>query len=252
MVNQLQRWVKRFTTTGMAISLSLLTIACQEAADPDGQGSSNSSGESPNALKIGSLLPATGDLSALGAPMIASVPLLVDTVNACGGVNGAPVTLVSNVDDQTNEAAGTEGMKRLVSVDQVAGVVGSFASSVSSAALTVAVRDNVMLISPGSTNPKFTDRAEAGEFNGYWARTAPSDIYQAPALAKLAYDQGLRKVAVLSINNDYGVGFEQEFIKAFTALGAPSQTPTIRYATIRKPRPSAQKWRKHFKISPMP
>lgn len=231
MANQLQRWGKQFAATGMAISLSLLTIACQEAADSDGPDASSSSGESPKALKIGSLLPATGDLSALGAPMIASVPLLVDTVNACGGVNGAPVTLVSNVDDQTNEAAGTEGMTRLVSVDKVAGVVGSFASSVSSAALTVAVRNNVMLISPGSTNPKFTDRAKAGEFEGYWARTAPSDIYQAPALAKLAYDRGLRKVAVLSINNDYGVGFEQEFIKAFKALGGTitNESDPVRY-----------------------
>ena len=121
MANQLQRWGKRFTATGMAVSLSLLTIACQEAADSDDPNANSFPGEAPTELKIGSLLPATGDLSALGAPMIASVPLLVDTVNACGGVNGAPVTLVSNVDDQTNEAAGTEGMKRLVSVDKVAG-----------------------------------------------------------------------------------------------------------------------------------
>ncbi|MBE9033183.1 ABC transporter substrate-binding protein [filamentous cyanobacterium LEGE 11480] len=224
--------LKQLTVAGMALSLSLTTIACQEAEGPDGQATSGAAGEAPKELKIGSLLPATGDLSALGAPMIASVPLLVDKVNTCGGVNGAPVKLVANVDDQTNEAAGTEGMKRLVSVDKVAGVVGSFASSVSSAALTVAVRNKVMLVSPGSTNPKFTDRAKAGEFKGYWTRTAPSDTYQAPALAKLAYEKGgLRKVAVLSINNDYGVGFEKEFIKAFKALGGTitNEDKPVRY-----------------------
>jgi neutral amino acid transport system substrate-binding protein len=206
----------------MTLALGFVTAACQEAEGPAGKtgdGAATGGGEAPKSLKIGSLLPATGDLSALGAPMIASVPLLVDTVNQCGGVNGAPVTLVANVDDQTNEAAGTEGMTRLATVEKVAGVVGSFASSVSSAALTVATRNQIMLISPGSTNPKFTERAAKDEFKGFWARTAPSDTYQAPALAKLAIDKGFKKVAMLSINNDYGVGFEKEFIKAFKALG---------------------------------
>jgi neutral amino acid transport system substrate-binding protein len=216
---------KAIALAAMTMALGFVTAACQEAETPGGQTSGTggnapaASGENPKSLKIGSLLPATGDLSALGAPMIASVPLLVDTVNQCGGVNGAPVELVKNVDDQTNEAAGTEGMTRLATVEKVAGVVGSFASSVSSAALTVAVRNQIMLISPGSTNPKFTDRAANGEFKGFWARTAPSDTYQAPALAKLAIDKGFKKVAMLSINNDYGVGFEKEFIKSFKALG---------------------------------
>ena len=40
--------------------------------------------------------------------MVGSVPLLVDTVNACGGVNGEKVTLVS-VDDQTDPKAGCRG-----------------------------------------------------------------------------------------------------------------------------------------------
>jgi neutral amino acid transport system substrate-binding protein len=206
---------------GMTLSLSLLTIGCQEAAPPTGSSSTPAAptGEAPKELRIGSLLPATGDLSALGAPMIASVPLLVEKVNSCGGVNGAPVKLVPNVDDQTNEAAGTEGMKRLVAVDKVAGVVGSFASGVSGAAMTEALRSQVMLVSPGSTSAKFTKRAADGEFKGFWGRTAPSDTYQAPALAKLAYDKGFRKVGIIFINNEYGESFQQEFIKAFKALG---------------------------------
>ncbi|MFM7576928.1 MAG: hypothetical protein ACKO5Q_08330 [Microcystaceae cyanobacterium] len=42
-----------------------------------------------------------------------------------------------------------------------------------------------MLISPGSTSPVFTDQAKKGDFQGYWARTAPPDTYQAQALAAL-------------------------------------------------------------------
>lgn len=214
---------------GRSLALGLLAMtagilaACQEAAPPQGSQGETASPSSPAAgggqgLKLGTLLPATGDLASIGQSMQDVVPLLVESVNGCGGVNGAPVTLVS-VDDQTDPTAGAEGMTRLAEVDKVAGVVGSFASSVSSAALPVATRSKVMLISPGSTSPVFTERAKKGEFQGYWARTAPPDTYQAQALAKLASERGFKRAATIVINNDYGVGFEREFVQAFKKDG---------------------------------
>lgn len=169
-------------------------------------------------LKLGSLLPSTGDLAAIGQQMVDSVPLAVETANACGGVNGQPVTLIAQ-DDQTDPRAGAAAMTKLAEVDRVAGVVGSFASSVSSAAVPIAVRNQVMLISPGSTSPVFTERAAKGEFQGYWARTAPPDTYQALALAQLANQRGFKRVSTVVINNDYGIGFERAFVQAFKQLG---------------------------------
>ena len=200
----------------------LLATACQDATNTNqgNQSQSNSTASTANArgLKIGSLLPATGDLAPIGQAMIAAVPLAVEQVNQCGGVNGEPVTLVAE-DDQTDPTAGAEGMTKLAEADRVAGVVGSFASSVSSAAVDVAARNKVVLISPGSTSPVFTERAKKGDFQGYWARTAPPDTYQARALAKLAIDRGFKRVSTVVINNDYGVGFEKEFVEAFKKQG---------------------------------
>ncbi|MCG9891212.1 MAG: ABC transporter substrate-binding protein [Thermosynechococcaceae cyanobacterium MS004] len=181
-------------------------------------GACNTGGSSSGGLKIGSLLPSTGDLAPVGQPMIDAVPLLVETVNQCGGVNGAPVTLIAE-DDQTDPTAGNAAMTKLTEVDKVAGVVGSFASSVSQSAVDVGVRNKVILVSPGSTSPVFTERAKKGDFKGYWSRTAPPDTYQARALAKLAVDKGLKRVSTVVINNDYGVGFEKEFVEAFKKLG---------------------------------
>jgi len=169
-------------------------------------------------LKLGALLPITGDLSAIGQNMPKAANLAVETINACGGVNGQPVTLIKE-DDQTDPAAGSQAMTKLVEVDKVAGVVGSFASSVSSAAVDIAARNQVMLVSPGSTSPVFTDRAKKGDFNGYWARTAPPDTYQAQALAALVKMKGFKNVSTVVINNDYGVGFEKAFVSSLEKLG---------------------------------
>ncbi|MBW4472241.1 MAG: ABC transporter substrate-binding protein [Stenomitos rutilans HA7619-LM2] len=216
-----------------AVSLALATLAigflaasCQEASAPPANtpsaGASSpsvSASGGGNGLKIGTLLPATGDLASVGQPMLAAVPLLVETVNKCGGVNGAPVNLLPNTDDQTDPTAGADGMTKLAEVDKVAGVIGSFGSSVSAAAIPIAIRNKVMLVSPGSTSPVFTERGKKGEFQGYWARTAPPDTYQARALARLAYERGIRRAATIVINNDYGRGFEKEFVQAFKKLG---------------------------------
>lgn len=215
----------------VSLALSIATIAsgfllaaCENPNPPSSTGSITTSPTATTTtsdtkgLKIGSLLPTTGDLASIGQQMVGSVPLLVDTVNTCGGVNGEKVTLVQ-VDDQTDPKAGAAGMTKLATLDKVGGVVGSFASSVSTAAVSVAVPNKVMLISPGSTSPVFTDKAKKGDFQGFWARTAPPDTYQALALAQLAKKKGFKRVSTVVINNDYGVGFEKAFAETFEKLG---------------------------------
>ncbi|MGK7914452.1 MAG: ABC transporter substrate-binding protein [Prochloraceae cyanobacterium] len=195
------------TSVGFALSIATIATgflvgACQA---PETTG-----------LKLGTLLPSTGDLSSIGQNMPKAVKLAVDTINDdCGGVNGSPVTLI-NEDSQTDPTAGSSAMTKLAEVDRVAGVVGAFASSVSSSAVKIAVRNKVMIVSPGSTSPVFTQNAKQGQYEGFWARTASPDTYQARALAALAGKKGFKRISTVVINNDYGVGFEKEFVQAFT------------------------------------
>lgn len=215
--------LKRFLA--LLISLNWLTVGCgifgttgENTTTTTETKNTNSEVSESDGLKLGALFPITGDLSSIGQNMPIAAQLAVDTINACGGVNGKPVTLTKE-DDQTDPVAGTSAITKLTEVDKVSGVVGSFASSVSTAALDVAVRNNVMMISPGSTSPVFTDRAKKGEFNGFWARTAPPDTYQAQALAALAKKEGFKNISTVVINNDYGVAFEGQFVNAFTTAG---------------------------------
>ena len=205
---------------GMAITMVLAgtAIACQPSTEPSEPDVSIPPATTDEGLKLGVLLPATGDLASIGQPMIAVLPLLVEMVNACGGVNNAPVTLILE-DSQTDPTAGAEAMTKLAEVDGVHAVVGAFASSVSAGAVDVAVRNEVLLISPSSTSPVFTERAEQGDFRGYWGRTAPPDTYQAAALAQWAIDNGYERISTVVIDNDYGVGFEQAFVSTYENLG---------------------------------
>lgn len=215
----------------IVIAIALSLGACQATPQAGTESPSESAASAPSggALKLASLLPLTGDLAQYGGPMQESVDLLVETVNACDGALGSPVELIS-ADDETNPAAGSNAMTKLAEVDQVAAVIGAAASSVSSAAVDIAVRNEVVMMSPASTSPVFTDRAKKGEFNGFWFRTAPPDTFQGDALAQLANEQGFKSVAVLSINNDYGNGLVQAFVPAFKALGGtvPNESsPTL-------------------------
>lgn len=211
------RLSSRVLFTLVCLGAGMLAVSCQ-GNNSNSSDDQQSKATKEEGLKLGVLAPTTGDLSSIGQNWPTAVQLAVDTVNKCGGVNKAPVSLTIE-DDQTDPVAGSSAMTKLAEVDRVAGVVGSFASSVSGAAVDVAVRNKVMMVSPGSTSPVFTDRAKNEEFNGYWARTAPPDTYQSQALAALAEKKGFKNVSTVAINNDYGVGFEQQFIKAFKQKG---------------------------------
>ncbi|WP_353674076.1 ABC transporter substrate-binding protein [Synechocystis sp. LKSZ1] len=204
----------------LALAMALMSLAGSlVACGEQGEQTNSPQAGGGDGLKLGALLPTTGDLSAIGQNLPIAFKLAVDTVNACGGVNGKPVTTVIE-DDQTDPAAGATAMTKLTESDRVAGVVGSFASSVSSAAIPIAVKNKVMMISPASTSPVFTEQAQKGDFQGFWARTAPPDTYQAKALAALANKKGFKNLSTVVINNDYGVGFERVFVEASEKDGA--------------------------------
>ncbi|WAL62682.1 ABC transporter substrate-binding protein [Thermocoleostomius sinensis] len=174
--------------------------------------------EEPEGLKVGAILPYTGELASVGQPMIETLPLLIDQVNACGGVNDHSVSLVVE-DDQSRSEVAASAMTKLISVEKVNVVAIGFVDSDARQALDIAVQNKIPIVSPATTSPVFSERAANGEFEGYWARTVPSDMYQARALAKLAIKRRYRRVSIVVANTDDGISFEQAFIEAFEALG---------------------------------
>src|SRR4051812_27577672 len=81
-------------TTTTANKGATTTTAAKATPAADNGGRKSASG----ALKIGAILPQTGNLAPIGPPMIQGVAMAVRDINAAGGVNGSDVTLIQKDD----------------------------------------------------------------------------------------------------------------------------------------------------------
>lgn len=161
--------------------------------------------------RVGALIPLTGGLQAYGEGSLNGMRLAVKEVNEAGGVLGGELELVVG-DTQTRAQPAIDAAKRLVSVDGVVGILGALSSgNTIPVATSVAAVDQVPQISNASTAPAITTL----EDNDFLFRTAPSDSYQGVVLADLVAEAGIESVAVLYINNDYGVGLAESFAENF-------------------------------------
>lgn len=168
---------------------------------------------------IGGVMALTGSLGALGQAISKGAQLAVDSVNEAGGVNGCQLKM-NLLDDQTSPAVGVSAAKQLVDIHHVPAIVGALSSGVSMAILTsVTAPSHVVQISPASTSPGFTALAKEGKTGGYWFRTTASDALQGVAMAKLAHDNGLKRVAIMYIKNPYGEGLAGKFSYYFKKMG---------------------------------
>ncbi|MFQ6118849.1 MAG: ABC transporter substrate-binding protein [Methanosarcinales archaeon] len=162
-------------------------------------------------IKIGVLLPLTGDLGPIGEGMKKGAELAVFEINQQGGINGRNVSLIVE-DTGTDPSKAAEAARKLIDVDKVQVIVGAAASSCTLAAAQIAEKNKVVMVSPASTSPKIT---EAGD---YIFRNVGSDLLQGQALADLAKAKGYKKAATLVLNNDYGIGMEDVFKKHFSEV----------------------------------
>jgi ABC-type branched-subunit amino acid transport system substrate-binding protein len=164
---------------------------------------------------IGALLPITGDLQAYGNASLKGVKLAVQQVNSQGGVLNGKLA-VSVGDTQTKPQAGISAAQRLVSIDNVVGIVGAMSSGVT-IPVSQSVTDSagVALISPASTSPKITTLSD----NDFLFRTVPSDAYQGVALGEVVSENNITNVGTMYINNDYGEGLANAFKDAFQKHG---------------------------------
>lgn len=138
-------------------------------------------------IRVGTLTPLTGAGGPYGPVMANCVRAVIAEVNGAGGVLGRQVQLVSE-DDQTNPEAGVRAARKLIDVDRVAAIMGTWASSVTTAVAPLCWEGRVFLATVSGA-----DSITALPHNGWLVRTQPNTTLQGRKFGEYALELGARR-----------------------------------------------------------
>jgi len=184
------------------IILVLFLAGCNKAISPVSQKDNN------DVYKIAVIAPQFGPYEALGLSIIHGAELAVEEKNKNGGINGKKIELLRE-DDGGLASEGLLKAQNLVS-ENVLGVIGHLNSDISVPASEVYAMAMIAEISPGSTNPLFTERTPV---RGFVFRTVGRDDKQGEIAADYVLKNAFKRVAVIYNNRSYGQSLSSEFIK---------------------------------------
>ncbi len=164
-------------------------------------------------IKISTVGPMTGQYATFGQQMKSGAELAVADLNAKGGVLGQKIQLLIE-DDACDPKQAVAAANKLAG-EGVALVAGHFCSGSSIPASKVYEEENIVQISPASTNPKLTDEGGENVF-----RVCGRDDQQGLVAGDLLSSRFAgSKIAILHDKTAYGKGLADETKKALNAKG---------------------------------
>lgn len=176
-------------------------------------GLSGNSDSGTGSIKIGSVLPLTGDAASIGTIDRAAVEIAVEEINAAGGVNGRQLEMTYE-DGQCASTPASNAANKLMNADNVIAIIGGLCSTETATFAPAAMQKKVIVISPASSAPNLSQTGK------YFFRDYPSDAFQGKFAAEYAYNTlGARKVAIIYHISDWGTGIKNVFGTRFKELG---------------------------------
>ena len=179
-------------------------------------------------LRIGSLTPITGAGSPYGPGMQQAIRLAVDEVNAAGGVAGRKIELFSE-DDQTKPDAAVLAAKKLIEINKVQAILGTWASGVSLAVMPLT--DAAGIVEMNVSGAPAISTLDTKDL--VWRFQATNDRFGA-AFAEICTKRGFKRPATMAFNNASGLGNIEGFTKAWTKRGGE----VVAHVTYEPSRPS--------------
>ncbi|MGH2987800.1 MAG: ABC transporter substrate-binding protein [Solirubrobacterales bacterium] len=200
-----------------------LSFGIAACGDDDDDGGDDGGGEASFDLVIGDSVPLSGDLADFGPPGEKAADLAIEEINSAIEESGVDQTVEIVHEDNcggADQQCAVQAARKLATSDGASCIAGAWASADTiPTAESVAIPEEVLLISPASTSDEITGLEDDGLIN----RTAPPDSFQGPTLAdyldqELGGAQG-NTVNVGARNDAYGTGLADTFSAAWENLG---------------------------------
>ena len=212
-MNRTQTRTKWLAGIALASASALVITGCASST-PEAETDEGTNTERPAdvdlTLKLGSLLPSTGTLSFLGAPMEAGVQLAVSQINEAD--TGIQVELTSEDEGDLDNKAYETSITNLQSAG-ITAMVGAASSSVTKLILDGNAGSGIVTVSPSNTSAEFTG------INPLYFRTAPSDNLQGEVLGNQIAEDGHKTLGIIYQNDPYGTGLFDAIKSTFEGTG---------------------------------
>jgi branched-chain amino acid transport system substrate-binding protein len=161
----------------------------------------------PEPIPLGVSGPLTGQNAQYGAQWKTGFDLALDAVNGQGGINGRPLRYVFE-DSQSDPRQAVAIAQKFVGDKRIVMELGDFSSPASMAASPIYQRAGLVQFGFTNSHPDFT---KGGDY--MWS-TSISQSDQQPLLAEYAIKLGLKRLAVVHLNTDWGRTSKELFVKA--------------------------------------
>ena len=194
------------------LAISLITfsfLGCTKSDEENTTSNENTTIEN-RVLKIGSIMPLTGAAAQYGNNCMNGIKLAVKEVN---NSNSSLKFEMLFEDDQTIPKEAVTAFNKLTAINNVQVIIGPLPSSCAMAVAPIAENKQVVLFSPGASTPKLTN---AGNFI---FRNWQSDAFEAKIMADYLLKEGRNRIAILAINNDFGLALKEYFANHFQNEG---------------------------------
>jgi branched-chain amino acid transport system substrate-binding protein len=169
-------------------------------------------GKDKEPLKIGALLAVTGPAAFLGAPEARTLEMLVEELNAKGGVDGRRVQLVLK-DTGGNPEKAISFAKQLVDEEGVFAIIGPATSGESIAVKQIANDARTILLSCAAAEVITTPVLP-------WVfKVAPKDSFAAEMIFRQMKKMGVKRIGLLSSNTGFGKAGKEQVEKLAPAQG---------------------------------
>jgi branched-chain amino acid transport system substrate-binding protein len=166
------------------------------------------------AVVVGGIFSITGPASYLGEPERNTMQMMIDEINAKGGLKGQPVKAVI-YDDETNVTKARLHAEKLITKDNALAIIGPSITPSSMTVLEVTQKAKTPLIScaaaAGITAPA-KDR--------FWTfKTAQTDEMAVARIFQYCQKHQISKVAIITVSSAFGVAGKEQLLAQAPKFG---------------------------------